>query len=143
MRRLRAALFIAIVWAIVWAFVGVLVAVLYGRPRDFEYWLFGGASWAVLGLINGSLFSLVLAILERSGTVESISYGRIMLWGALGSLVVPVLATVGGIITFGMAGMWSAVAVPIATAVSVGAVCAATTLRIARLVPSRGSLTRA
>ena len=118
------------VWGVVAAFGGVFPPSRYLAPM-----LVGAA---VRGAISGAVFAVVLAIAGRRRSFATLRFRDMVLWGAIGGVLVP---TVG----FGIHALTTSVsASPLALGVgfgitaAVGAVTAAGTLWIARKAPELG-----
>src|SRR5260221_2099918 len=102
-RRLRATLTVALLWALAWTVLGAVVGFLLppsGSDETLRDALGGLAEWAALGCVNGAGFAIVLALRERRKSVGSLKLGRVMLWGAFGSLLLPTSMVVVGFIAF-------------------------------------------
>ena len=141
-RRIRAAVGIGVTWAVGWGVTGAVVfsglwlalepyqrarLTTFAAPADFRLAATGAA--ALVGLISGMLFALLLAAAERERDIDKVSGWRTALLGAVSSLGIFLL---GAWATGALAGA----AIPAAVFAAFGAVSASKTLWIAR----RGSL---
>jgi hypothetical protein len=137
LRRIRAIVGMAAWWAIAWGLTGMLwgAAQLPLRPEDHiplgpaVFW--GFASFAAYGGCSGVVFGSLLAVAERRRAVEHLSAARVVGWGVLSALAIPlVAATAAG---FGMpTGVQLAA---IAILAFLGAGSATLTLALARRSP--------
>jgi hypothetical protein len=98
LRRLRAAVVLAVAWAVLWAPFGVATELLLAvwvtglglSGRDMLFLVGAGAvGGALWGLASGLLFSAALAAVERRGAVEHLERRRILGWGALSGAAFP------------------------------------------------------
>ena len=97
LRRLRGALSTALTWAGIWSGAGMLIGTtgLFGDLAPVEYVVFGGV-FAILGLIGGTAFSLVLSLVEGRRSLDELTLPRIAAWGAAGgALLQLVMLAVG------------------------------------------------
>ena len=140
LHRIRAALVIGILWAFVWAPVGAAVGGYEYQTDDFPLVmstpLLGtvirfALGWGLMGAISGFLFALTLALAERGRTVATLSMGRVALWGAIGALILPLIAFLVVLSIFGSHGMYIEF-LPILSVVGLGAVCGTTMLWLGR-----------
>jgi hypothetical protein len=132
MRWVRGALFIGFAWAVGWIVVmGVVLMVISIvdppsiDPGEAGLRVFGII--ALLGLLCGMGFSTVLTLAERKNTLQKLSLWRVAIWGAIGSVAIPVLMGTNG-------SMWPITAI-------LGAVFAVVTLLLARAGANRAGLT--
>lgn len=96
LKRLRGAVGTGLTWAAGWAVLGAVHGFVVGlvNPR---YWTLANPildtafGYAVAGLIAGTGFSGLLAWLDRRSTLERLSRARVVVWGAVGGALVPVL----------------------------------------------------
>jgi len=146
LRILKGIALTAVTWAIAWvplslALVGI--GALVGVPLPPRaYWGFLVAREAIGGAINGAVFGTVLALFGRRQTFATLSIARMALCGAIGGAVFP-LFVMTIVLRFVRleSGAYvmppSAVQLGLGLAISsaVGAVCAATSLAIARRAP--------
>ncbi len=134
----------AALWALVWLPMGVVFFV-YASPLVTAPDVVGPFKipwfvtvWTAWGAISGAVFAGVLASAEAGRALRDLSVRRIALWGAIGSISLPLVLT--GVdflqgpevqrvpITFALAAlMFSGV---------LGATCGAGTLAIARRAPN-------
>jgi hypothetical protein len=104
-RRLRAILVVALLWVLALAPVGILwglyLAVTRPGPEygpasahtigdTLNTLLFGLLNSSIPAFFAGAAFALILAIAERSKSVEQLTPGRLALWGVVGALGMPV-----------------------------------------------------
>ena len=103
-RLLRGLLGVGATWGIAWALIGALIGVVIGMvfPESWG-WANPVVEWALgmgaYGAVSGVGFGAVLAHRERQRSVAELSPARAALWGALGSVLVPLL--------FGALGMFA------------------------------------
>lgn len=98
LRRACGVLGIAASWSIVWAAVfAALGSVIWmTRPQDFdagESLLVVAGFSAVVGFASGTVYGVILALVERRRTITELAIPRVCVWGALASAVWPVLIT--------------------------------------------------
>jgi hypothetical protein len=123
--------------------VGALIA-LWRRSRDNFINLFPVSAadstkaiiqyaleWGLLGAINGALFAMVLAFAERRRSVAALSLSRIGAWGAIATVVIPIVALFILLFLFPPKHL-SVEVVPLVGIVSLGAMCGVGMLLIAR-----------
>ena len=133
MQRIRGAIGIGLTWAVGWAPVGALTGLITGV-------LLGGVPlgviatnyavmFGVLGLVGGTIFSTVLGLAEGRRRFDQLSLPRFVGWGALGGLLLGVLAVTAGILGSGLTILGAAIA---GVSTLLGAGSAAGTLAIAR-----------
>ncbi len=101
-RRLRAVLTIGLLWGLAWSVVGAFLGLrewLSFRDPDpaltdaLQALSSGGIVWAALGAVSGTVFSAIFTFAERQRTPGDLSLGRMVLWGTVATLWLPVLAT--------------------------------------------------
>ena len=146
MRRLRAALMLALTWGVMWAAIAAIIAVIeYAGPLAAD-----GVTGAIMsavgmqalagfvaGAICGVLFSLLLAAFQRRGRLETLSLLRV---GLLGALATGWLGLLYGDAFFAPA-LAATTSLPLALAslalssALLGGVSAAVTLHLARRAP--------
>src|SRR5687768_18104687 len=98
-RRIRAAVGIGVTWAVGWGVTGAVVfsglwlalapyqrarLTTFAAPADFRLAATGAA--ALVGLISGMLFALLLSAAERERDIDKVSGWRTALLGAVSSL---------------------------------------------------------
>lgn len=97
-RRLRGAIGTAVVWAGVWAIVGLGWRATQRTERgswpSLSMFAEASATFAVIGLIAGLVFSLCIATDGRR-RVEQLSSWRVGGWGALSACVIPLSIETG------------------------------------------------
>ncbi len=90
-RKLRGVLGIGLVWAILWAVILVLLfavaRLVPGGKGPIDVWPTG----PLVGFVSGLAFGALLAWAERGKSVPSIALDRAALWGALASVMFPLL----------------------------------------------------
>ena len=96
LRLLRGVAGIALTWVPLWiavflALLGVIALIDPDSIDENERFSVFAAIAALLGLVSGSVFALVLSIVERGKTVGQLSLGRVALWATLASAVFPLL----------------------------------------------------
>jgi hypothetical protein len=96
LKRIRAALGMGLIWAISWAPLGLVVGlVLGGNPATPDG--FPADDWvmplAALGFLGGTIFSSGLRLAAGNRSFHQLSLPRFGVWGAMGGVVLGVLAT--------------------------------------------------
>ena len=142
MRRLRGILVAAVIWAIVWLPLGLALPWLRRRPLDqcvycppsFVIRFLG--IWTLWGALSGAIFAVVLAIAERRRTLADLSFARVAVWGAIGSLALPGAMTISDVMRSAAPDSERFVLMALGIAAALGAGCAAGTLALARRVPT-------
>lgn len=95
MRRIRGAVGMGLTWAAGWAPVGVVISLIMearaGLPIGslIDIWVL---TFIPLGFIGGAIFSTALRVLEGRSRFDELSLPRFGAWGALGGLLLGVLA---------------------------------------------------
>ena len=133
LRRIRGAIGIGMTWAAGWAPVGAVTGlitgvVLGGVPLGgiaINY----AAMFGVLGFFGGTIFSTVLRLTEGRRRFDQLSFPRFVTWGAVGGLLLGVLAATAGILGSGLT-IFGAVITGVSTILGAGSAAAA--LAIAR-----------
>lgn len=88
-KRVRAAVVNGLIWAVVWAPLGVLVGLVVDPDDSLdEMWFL---VFGYPGFLGGVLFSVVLALIERTRRVDDLSLPRVGAWGAVAGLLVGTL----------------------------------------------------
>ncbi len=131
--RVRGAIGIGVTWAAGWAPVGAVTGlitgvVLGGVPLGgiaINY----AAMFGVLGFLGGTIFSTVLRLTEGRRRFDQLSLPRFVAWGAVGGLLLGVLAATAGILGSGLT-ILGAVITGVSTILGAGSAAAA--LAIAR-----------
>ena len=102
-KRIRGALGVGLTWATAWAVVGAIfglvmgVVVFGGMPLGVVVARYVGM-FAALGFFGGAIFSTVLRITEGRRRFDELSLPRFAAWGALGGLLLGVLAVTAGML---------------------------------------------
>ncbi len=91
LKRIRGSLGIGLTWAAVWFGVGAVLELLSGAPINGAL-LENAFQIAVLGFFNGASFSAVLRLAEGHRTFDEMSLWRFAGWGAVGGLVMSMIA---------------------------------------------------
>jgi hypothetical protein len=92
LRRLRGIIGTGLIWAVGWAglyCVSVLLKLAFGVeiPWDLLPLLWQGSLHVgVEGFVAGSVFGVLLSVLERHTKLEDLSFRRIAVWGGIGGL---------------------------------------------------------
>ena len=134
--RLRALLIIAVLWAACWVPAGYALQSVLERLREnaIDHPPFVWTFWAVWGALSGVAFALVLAVVERGRTSSSLSFRRVVSWGAGGSMVI---VLIGFLVAVGLPSLssfwWPILGAYLAASLVFGGICAAATLSLARL----------
>ncbi len=102
LKRIRGAVGMGLTWATAWAVVGaifglVMGVVLGGVPLGVVVARYVGM-FAALGFFGGAIFSTVLRITEGRHRFDELSLPRFAAWGALGGLLLGVLAVTAGML---------------------------------------------
>jgi hypothetical protein len=140
-RRIRAAAGMGLTWAVAWAPVGLLIGlVLEGNSRTPDE--FPIDDWVmplvILGFLGGAIFSGVLRIAGGRRRFDELSLPRFGAWGALGGLVLGVLAIAAWQLDAGFGPvLWSRAAVIAGSATLLSAVSASGSLALARRAEER------
>ncbi len=118
MRRVRGIVVSMLLWAVPWTLVGLAIGVALTRmgvvwisPFPERLGVPGVLALigATIGAINGLAFALLMMVAERKRTAETLSVGRVGLWGAIATGAVaalvfpPVIALAGAAVGFGAA----------------------------------------
>ncbi len=116
LRRLRGLLGLALSWSVVWIVVGLGIylvdGVVNGRAIYWDRIPTFALRLGLVGALCGSVFALLVAVLERRQTFGGLTFRRMALWGALGGCVFPAVIlstqdiTMGGteVAVFGLFG---------------------------------------
>ena len=93
LRRIRGAVGMGLTWAVAWLGLGALLMLPLGFPA-VEF-LIGALGFGALGLMGGTVFSVVLQITEGRRTFSELSLPRFAVWGAVGGFLMslPVITT--------------------------------------------------
>ncbi len=144
LRRVRAAIGMGLCWALAWAPVGLLIGWVFGgnsvTPDEFplDDWLM---PLAILGFLGGTTFSLVLRVGEGRRRFDDLSFARFSAWGALGGVIVGVLAVAAWQLDAGVGPvLWRRAAVLVGSSALLSASSAAGSLALARRAETRGLL---
>lgn len=132
LQRVRGAIGIGATWAAAWAPIGALTGWMTAVLVDFPPAVVAAnyaATFAVLGLMGGTIFSTVLRLAEGRRSFEQLSLARFVGWGALGGLVLGGLAVSGGLLGAGFTTLGAVIA---GATTLLGAASAAGTLVVAR-----------
>ncbi len=142
--RIRAAVRMGLTWAAGWAPVGLLIGLVLGGNRrtpdgfPLDDWVM---PLAALGFLGGAIFSAVLRIAEGRRRFDELSLPRFGAWGALGGLVLGVLAVAAWRLDAGFGPvLWPRAAVLVGSATLLSAVSASGSLALARMAEERGLL---
>ena len=133
LRRFRGALGNALTWAAGWsiagAAIGLLNVLVAGAPLSVVIFPFA-YSWAKMGFLGGTLFSIVLGIAEGRTRLDQMSIPRIAAWGGIGALLFATPIAIG-------LGLTTEMLVGLPFVVLLGAGSAAGSLVIARAAQDR------
>ncbi len=88
--------------------------------------------WTLWGALSGAIFAVVLAVAERRHTLVELSFARVAVWGAMGSLALPAALTILDVVRATSPSEWRFVFIALGIAGALGAGCAAGTLALAR-----------
>jgi len=144
-RRVRGVLGVSVTWSLAWGILGSLwsAPLLWWTSRhDAAFEIFGVVGilptmfvfWSVLGAFSGAVFASLLLGFERRRSMDNLVAGRVALWGALGGATLPVVVVALGGIDGRVPSDW--LWAPLISG-GLGAVCATTSLRLARRTPRR------
>jgi hypothetical protein len=95
-RRLRGVLGIGLAWGLIWAAIFATLSAVVGAVRPqvidagegpLDVWPVG----AMVGLVSGIAFGILLGLAENHRAIPAIPPGRAALWGIVGSAVFPLL----------------------------------------------------
>jgi hypothetical protein len=143
MRRLRAVMIIALFWGVLWFLVGIPIRALI-EPllhADFEPpppFLALPTILMVWGAVSGAVFAVFLLAAERRRSLQTLSWRRVLIWGSLGPLVLPIVDVLLEGIGPGSA-LWVPMLVISAIGATLGGACAAATLALAMRVKSNSA----
>ncbi len=138
LRRIRGAVGMGLAWAVGWSPIGAVIAlvvgtVLGGVPVG-EIAARYATTFAALGFFGGTIFSTVLRLTEGRHRFDELSLPRFAAWGALGGLLLGVLAITAGLWGPGLT-LLDAIISGVATVLGAGS--AAGSLALARRVDDR------
>jgi len=131
LQRVRGAIGIGATWAAGWAPIGAVTGWVTGTLLDFPPSVVTNYAvmFGVLGLMGGTIFSIVLRLAEGRRSFEQLSLPRFVSWGALGGLVLGGLAVSASLLGSGFTSLG---AVIVGATTLLGAGSAAGTLVLAR-----------
>ena len=103
LKRIRGAVGVGLTWAVGWSSVGAVIGLVYfflviGVASGLPLGVFMAAyvrMFATLGFLGGAIFSTVLRIAEGRRRFDELSLPRFAAWGALGGLLLGVIALSG------------------------------------------------
>ena len=121
-------------WAPVGAVTGLIAGVALGGVPLGVIATNYAALFGVLGFVGGTIFSTVLRVTEGRHTFDQLSLPRFVAWGALGGLLLGVLAVTAGILGPGLT-ILDAVIAGVSTLLGAGS--AAGSLALARRADDR------
>ena len=97
-KRIRGIVGTALSWAIPWSLTGVALAITTivfgaypGIRGILEFVGLVATFYGIWGAISGGIFAVVLAAAEHRRALKELTMGRVIAWGAVGSLIVPLL----------------------------------------------------
>ncbi len=141
LRRIRAAVGMGLTWAAGWAPVGLLIGLVMGgnsrTPDGFplDDWVM---PLVALGFLGGAIFSTVLRIAAGRRRFDELSLPRFGAWGAVGGLLLGVLAVAAWQLDAGFGPvLWLRAAAMIGSATLLSAVSASGSLALARMAEER------
>lgn len=137
-RRLRGALGTGLTWAGGWGVLGAIHGAVIGAIKPWQWDLYNPVTttafgYAIAGLVAGTGFGALLAVLDRRTTIAHLSRVRVAIWGAAGGALVPVVVHLTRGLT-SSAG-WGDVALTASVTGLLGAASALATLKLARRTP--------
>ncbi len=141
LKRPRGAVGMALTWAAGWTPVGAVIGLvagvfLWSVPLGAVAAIYA-RTFAVLGFVGGAIFSNVLRITEGRRRFDELSLPRFAAWGALGGLLLGVLAVISRAV-FVPLDIWFMDAVVAVVAITLmGAGSAAGSLALARRAEDR------
>ena len=78
-------------WAAGWAVVAFILSLAgFFGTGTFSIYVVFAVLWGVVGLVGGSIFSMVLGIAERRRRFEEMSLPRFAAWGGVGGLLLAI-----------------------------------------------------
>ena len=96
LRRIRGAIGMGLTWAAGWSPIGAVIGLVVGSTLGGvplgAVVLRNVVTFAMLGFVGGASFSTVLRIAEGRRRFDELSLPRFTAWGALGGLILGVLA---------------------------------------------------
>lgn len=133
-------------WALVWLPIGLALALyaassppqpsdIISRPVSVPWFV---TAWTAWGGISGTGFALILGFTEHRRSIGELSLARIAAWGALGAMTVPTVLMLVEILTTPLSLHfydWRLPLVVLAASATLGGVCGAVTLTLARRAP--------
>ena len=148
-RKLRAALVISAVWALFWVPFGlalehVLWRIVLGPDPWIDSPFMSVTVWVIWGALSGLCFAMVLGLGERGRAAGTLSTSRFLVWGALGSTIVPLLYSLYTFFSWPEAPargstFWVITLILVCASALLGCICAVFTLVLMRESPSRNS----
>ena len=131
LRKLRGILGTGLTWAVGWA--GVWAGLWVVTGNSLGRMLGAATNGAVLGLIAGGTFALILSVVERKRTLHDLSLKRVALWGGIGGMAL-LLAFLPTALEFSaiFGGFLTSYVVPLALNGLLGAGSAAGSVALAR-----------
>ncbi len=141
LKRTRAAVGIGLTWAAGWAPIGLLIGLVIGGnsriPDGFpvDDWVM---PLVALGFLGGAIFSTVLRIAAGRRRFDELSLPRFGAWGAVGGLLLGVVAVAAWQLDAGVGPvLWPRAAAMIGSATLLSAVSASGSLALARMAEAR------
>jgi len=141
-RKLRAALLISAFWVLCWVPFGLaLEQVLWRIVLGPDPWLdspfMSMTVWVIWAALSGLCFSMVLALGERGRAAGNLSTSRFLIWGAVGSTIVPLLYNLYTFLTWPesltrRSSFWVITLILVCVSALLGCICAAFTLALMR-----------
>ena len=104
LKRIRGAVGLGLTWAVGWSAIGAVFGLVYffrviGLGSELSLGVFMASyvrMFATLGFLGGAVFSTVLGITEGRRRFDELSLPRFAAWGALGGLLLGMIALSGG-----------------------------------------------
>jgi len=105
LKRIRGALGMGLSWAVGWSAIGAVFGLVYffrviGVGSELSLGVFMASYiriFATLGFFGGAIFSTVLRLTEGRHRFDELSLPRFAAWGALGGLLLGVIALTGAL----------------------------------------------
>ena len=138
-RRVRGAVRMGLTWAAGWTPIGGIIGLVLGSTLGppngvIAAALVNAAVFGALGFVGGTIFSTVIRLAEGRRRFDELSLPRFIGWGAVGGLILGVLAVVAGLWGPGLQAVDGVIMV---VSVSLGAGSAGGSLALARQADDR------
>jgi hypothetical protein len=148
-RKVRAALVISVLWVLCWVPFGlalehVVWRIVLGPDPWIDSPFMSVTVWVIWGALSGLCFAMVLGLGERGRAAGALSTSRFLIWGAVGSTIVPLLYSLYTFFTWPVvlapaSRFWVITLILVGASAFLGCICAALTLALMRESVSRES----